>query len=518
MLVSVLLGTVRIAVSLAFVWTSKHLVDIATKVSDAPLSSGIWLFAGVLVLQLCVVLFVNWWDAYSEVKSRNRLRMDTFAKVMSSRWDGRERFLSGDTVNRLEEDVRVVADLLIARLPGVVVTLLQLAAASAYLMTLAPNLLWVLLILMFSAVFGSKMFFRQIRSLMARIRARESELQQHMQESLQHRVLVLTLTNLDRVLEKFGWLQADIESNTRKRLNYNAVARGLMFLGFQAGHAAAFLWGAVGIMHGTVTYGMMTAFLQLVGQVQRPIAEFGRQVPAFIQAIASVERIMDLEELEQEPSSESVILEGAPAVEIAGVSYSYPGSPVKVLDNYSAVFPGGSFSVVAGPTGAGKSTLIRLILGLLTPSEGSILIGGQPAGASLRGNFMYIPQGNSLLSGTIRSNLQLASPDATEDDMRVVLETAMAGFVFDLPQGLDTPCGEVGSGLSEGQCQRIAIARSLLRPGGILILDESTSALDAATEKALLQNLYANYHQKKTIIFVSHRQAVVRFADKVIEV
>jgi len=518
MLVSVLLGTVRIAVSLAFVWTSKHLVDIATKVSDAPLSSGIWMFAGVLVLQLCVVLFVNWWDAYSEVKSRNRLRMDTFAKVMSSRWDGRERFLSGDTVNRLEEDVRVVADLLIARLPGVVVTLLQLAAASAYLMTLAPNLLWVLLILMFSAVFGSKMFFRQIRSLMARIRARESELQQHMQESLQHRVLVLTLTNLDRVLEKFGWLQADIESNTRKRLNYNAVARGLMFLGFQAGHAAAFLWGAVGIMHGTVTYGMMTAFLQLVGQVQRPIAEFGRQVPAFIQAIASVERIMDLEELEQEPSSESVILEGAPAVEITGVSYSYPGSPVKVLDNYSAVFPGGSFSVVAGPTGAGKSTLIRLILGLLTPSEGSILIGGQPAGASLRGNFMYIPQGNSLLSGTIRSNLQLASPDATEDEMRAVLETAMAGFVFDLPQGLDTPCGEVGSGLSEGQCQRIAIARSLLRPGGILILDESTSALDAATEEALLQNLYANYHQKKTIIFVSHRQAVVRFADKVIEV
>ena len=518
MFVSVLLGTVRIAVSLAFVWTSKHLVDIATKVSDDPLGAGIRLFAGVLVLQLCVVLFVNWWDAYSEVKSRNRLRMDTFAKVMSSRWDGRERFLSGDMVNRLEEDVRVVADLLIARLPGVVVTLLQLAAASAYLMTLAPNLLWVLLILMFSAVFGSKMFFRQIRSLMARIRARESELQQHMQESLQHRVLVLTLTNLDRVLEKFGWLQADIESNTRKRLNYNAVARGLMFLGFQAGHAAAFLWGAVGILHGTVTYGMMTAFLQLVGQVQRPIAEFGRQVPAFIQAIASVERIMDLEELEQEPSSESVILEGAPAVEISGVSYSYPGSPVKVLDNYSAVFPGGSFSVVAGPTGAGKSTLIRLILGLLTPSEGSILIGGQPAGASMRGNFMYIPQGNSLLSGTIRSNLQLASPDATEDDMRVVLETAMAGFVFDLPQGLDTPCGEVGSGLSEGQCQRIAIARSLLRPGGILILDESTSALDAATEEALLQNLYAYYHQKKTIIFVSHRQAVVRFADKVIEV
>ena len=516
MLVSVLAGTVRIAASLAFVWASKHLVDIATKMSDAPLMSGISIFAGILALQLCVVIFANWWDAYCEVKSRNILRLDTFAKVMRSRWDGRERFLSGDTVNRLEEDVRVVGDVLIARIPGVITTLLQLVAASAYLMILAPNLLWVLLILMFSAVFGSKMFFRQIRTLMARVRARESELQQHMQESLQHRVLVLTLTNLERVLEKFGWLQADIESNTRKRLNYNAVARGLMFLGFQAGHAAAFIWGVVGILHGTVTYGMMTAFLQLVGQVQRPIAEFGRQIPAFIQAVASIERIMDLEELEQEPFSESIMLPGAPSIEVSAVSYSYPGSSVKVLDNFSASFPGGSFTVVAGPTGAGKSTLVRLILGLLSPSEGGIFIDGWPAGAALRGNFMYIPQGNSLLSGSIRSNLQLASPEATEEEMCAVLETAMAQFVFGLPEGLDTPCGEVGSGLSEGQCQRIAIARSLLRPGGILILDESTSALDVATEEALLHNLHDNYHHRKTIIFISHRQAAARFADSVV--
>ena len=152
MLVSVLAGTVRIAASLAFVWASKHLVDIATKMSDAPLMSGISIFAGILALQLCVVIFANWRDAYCEVKSRNILRLDTFAKVMRSRWDGRERFLSGDTVNRLEEDVRVVGDVLIARIPGVITTLLQLVAASAYLMILAPNLLWVLLILMFSAV------------------------------------------------------------------------------------------------------------------------------------------------------------------------------------------------------------------------------------------------------------------------------------------------------------------------------------------------------------------------------
>ncbi|MBO4671595.1 MAG: ABC transporter ATP-binding protein [Bacteroidales bacterium] len=518
MLVSVLIGIARIAASLAFVWASKHLVDIATKVSEDPLRHGIIIFVCVLVFQLGVIVLANWWDGYCEVKARNRLRLDTFAHVMRSRWDGRERFLSGDTVNRLEEDIRVVAELLISRIPGMVITFFQLIAASVYLLYLAPNLLWVLLILMFSAVFGSKMFFRQLRKLMARIRARESELQQHMQESLQHRVLVLTITNLERVLSKFGWMQDDIEDNTRKRLNYNAVARGLMFLGFQAGHAAAFIWGVVGIIHGTVTYGMMTAFLQLVGQVQRPIAEFGRQVPAFILALTSVERIMELLELEEEPSAKAIMLKGAPEVEVSHVSYSYPDSSETVLKDFSCSFPAGSFTVVAGPTGSGKSTLIRLILGLLKPTDGSILIGGKKAGSALRGNFMFIPQGNSLLSGTVRTNLQLAAPTATEDQIREALETAMAGFVFELPKGLDTPCGEVGSGLSEGQCQRIAIARGLLRPGGVLIMDEATSALDDATEEKLLQNICNSYHGRKTIIFISHRQAAMKYADAVVKV
>ena len=514
--VSIAIGLVRIAASLGFVWASKHLVDIATKVTDTPLSTAVAIFLGILALQIGAMILSNWWEAYNQVKAQNALRIELFSHVLKSRWDGRERFLSGDTVNRLEEDIRVVSDLLTSRIPGLVVTLLQLVAASAYLLMLAPNLLWVLVILMGAAVLGSKMFFRQLRQLMAAIRARESELQQLMQESLQHRVLVLTLTNVERVLEKFGWLQKDVEDNTRKRLNYNAVARGLMFLGFQAGHAAAFLWGILGIRSGTVTYGMMTAFLQLVGQVQRPIAEFGRQVPAFITALTSIERLMELEELEQEPVSDPVALQGAPEIVVSNVSYSYPGTSNNILDHFSCRFEAGAMTVIAGPTGIGKSTLIRLILGLLKPTEGSITVGGEMAGSRLRGNFMYIPQGNSLLSGTIRTNLQLARPEATESEMKEALETAMAGFVFSLPEGLDTPCGETGSGLSEGQAQRIAIARALLRPGGVLILDESTSALDAATEEKLLQNIYSSYHGKKTLLFISHRERVVQRADAVV--
>ena len=202
MAVTVVIGLVRIAASLGFVWASKYLVDIATGVQKADITTGIILFLSVLLLQLVTVVLGNWWNAYNHVKAQNLLRKDIFGHIMRSRWDGRERFLSGDAVNRLEEDTRVVAELLVDRIPGMAVTLLGLIASGVYLLILAPNLLWVLVILMVVTVFGSKLFFRQLRRLMSAIRAKESELQQLMQESLQHRVLVLTLTNLERVMVK----------------------------------------------------------------------------------------------------------------------------------------------------------------------------------------------------------------------------------------------------------------------------------------------------------------------------
>lgn len=521
---SVVIGLVRIAASLSFVWICKRLVDIATGELDAPLPMHIGILLGIMLLQLICSVAASAWESYNSVRSGNDLRRDTFAQVLRSSWTGREAYRSGDAVNRLEEDVRVVTDLLCTRIPEVVITVMQLLAASVYLMLMAPNLLWVLIVLMIAAVVGSRLFFRKLRALTERIRKQDAEIQQHMQENLQKRLVVLTLIGAERVLARLGGLQKDLQDQTVTRIRYNAVARGFMIFGFLGGYAAAFLWGVLGIRSGAVTYGMMTAFLQLVGQVQRPIAELARQVPAFIHASTSVERLMDLQALEQELAGEQpVVLDGAPGVRCTALSFAYADRPEKrILTDFSHDFAPGTMTVIMGPTGAGKSTLSRLVLGLLKPTAGSVTLydkqGEHPAGPAMRGNFRYVPQGNSLFSGSIRENLLLARADASEEELRDALHTAVADFVFDLPEGLDTPCGETGSGLSEGQCQRIAIARALLHDGGILVLDEATSALDADTENMLLDRLYARYHGSRTLLFISHRDAISARADEILRV
>lgn len=517
-LVSVCIGLARVAASLAFIWASKALVDIATGALDKPFGLYTGILLGIMAIKVLGNVSANWWEDYNVVLTQNDMRFDTFSHVLRSTWSGREAHHSGDLVNRLEEDVRVVTDLICVRIPDIITTSCQLLAASVYMFILAPKLLWLLLALMVVAVVGSRLFFRTLRKLTQAIREAESKAQQHMQENLQKRVLVLTLIGAEKVLDKLKLVQKDIKGNTISRLNYNAVARAFMGAGFAFGYAATFLWGAYGIRNGVVTFGVMTAFLQLAGQVQRPIADLARHIPAFIHALTSIERLTELTDSPLEACDAPVLIPEAPQIDVNGISFKYEGQQRQIFDKFSCRFEAGRITEVAGPTGIGKSTLIRLILGLLTPSEGEILINGEKVSAGTRCNFMYVPQEGSLLSGTIRDNLLLANPNASEEEMRAALHLAVADFVLDLPDGLDSPCGEDGSGLSEGQCQRIAIARALLCKGSVLLLDESTSALDPQTEEILLNNIQTHCRGARTVIFISHREAVARHSDKVLTI
>ena len=518
--VSVLIGIVGVCTSLAFVWASKRVVDIATGALDAPLLRNVILLTAIMLLQVLLAVGANYWDGLINVEAQNSRRLGVFSRVMGSVWTGRERFHSGDTVNRLEEDIRVSTDFLCSSIPSIVITLFQLVAAAAYIFHLQPRLAWILVLIMPVAVVGSRLFFRKMRALTSEIRAGDSRIQGYVQENIQHRVLIKMLGGTARVLEQLGTMQGEIKEKTIQRLNYGALSRGFMSLGFRAGYALVFLWGVFGLKAGTVTYGMMVAFLQLVGQVQRPVASLALQIPAFIKTLSSEERILELEEMPQEDESARIQLDGAPGVLVEDLSFSYIDGGRQVISGLNFDFKPGTLTTILGPTGAGKSTLVRIVMSLLSPESGRVLLySGRDMHESCvatRCNFMYVPQGNSLMSGTIRHNLLMAKPDAGEDDIREVLHLAAADFVYGLPDGLETVCAEVGSGLSEGQAQRIAIARALLRPGGILVLDEATSALDQNTEQELLQRIAGRYHGSKTILCVTHRPAAGTYADSIL--
>ena len=516
-LVNIFLGTLNVGLNLYFTWLCKHLVDIATGVGTGslPLYTGIVIV--VVLLRLAVAAVNVRVENLTNSKMNFIIRKGLYSCLLQSEWLGKERRHTGDTVNRLETDVSTVTGVICSDVPQIFTTLVQLVAAIIFLSTMDWRLALLLVVVTPLFVLFSKFFFHRLREMTRGIRETESEVQSHLQESLQHRMVIQSMENESRMEDRLDGLQGREYGQIVERTRFNVIARTMVSAAFSFGYIAAFLWGVYGISSGDITFGVMTAFLQLVGQIQRPVVNLTRQVPSFVYATASIDRLMELEDAPKAETGDPVKLDGPAGIRVKGLSYRYPDGDRMILKDLDFDFLPLSRTAIVGETGAGKSTLIRLMLALLKPVGGSVTLYDATreveASPATRCNLVYVPQGNTLFSGTVRDNLLMGNPEATEAQMRDALKTAVADFVLDLPDGLDTRCGEGGAGLSEGQAQRIAIARGLLRPGSILLLDEFSSSLDPATEGQLMENL-TKKAAGKTMIFITHREKIAQYCER----
>lgn len=526
--ISALAGMIRVGTGLLFVALSKRAVDIATGKGDGDLILYVAAMIGAVAVELICLATGNRNAELSEAALRNSLQERLFQRLLNTPWSGREAFHTGDMMSRLTEDIRVAAESLCRTLPILIIALTQLIGAFLYLWHFSKSLALALIVILPIFMFAGKVFFKKMRKLTQRVREIESRVQEDMQESLQHRVLLMTALHTRRTLEGIVALNRKRMETVKKRTRLTVYSRTAVGAGFQSGYLAAFIWGVTGLRNGTVSFGLMTAYLQLAGQIQRPLAELSRMLPGIIQSHTSFSRLYEIDQIpvEEEANDPDTTQETGPAgIIMENVTYRYPGQEKPVFSHFSHIFAPGTHTAILGETGAGKSTLLRLILALIKPEEGEVELfrmeNGEekrlPLTTSTRSQIVYVPQGNSLLSGTIRKNLLLGDPEATEEEMMDALHTAAADFVKDLKDGLDTQCGEHGDGLSEGQAQRIAIARGLLRKGSILLLDEISASLDEETETLLMQRM-KRIHATHTVLFVTHLPAVVNYCDDVLRI
>lgn len=520
---SVLLGVIRIAASLSFIWISKEMIDMAVK-SDGSLAKYALLLVSALVVEILCSVAQGYINVRAEAGIRNSLRSRVFDRALNARWNGKERWHTGDVVNRLEEDVRVIADTLCHLVPGALVTMVQLVAAFVFLWTMNPVLAWVILCILPVFMVLAAIMARRIKKLTTEIRKSDSQVQSVLQESLQRRIVIMALGRMEYVMNRLVTAQDTLMEKVMKRNSFSMSSRAAMMAGFGTGYLTAFIWGVHRMQDGVVTFGMLSAFLQLVGQIQRPTADMSRRLPAMIHAMASAERLMEIYDAEQEdiPSTDNAPAFIPDGIRLENVTFGYPDANRKIFVNFTHDFRPGTSTAIMGETGAGKSTMMRLMLGLLKPENGNVILYAEDgscadASARFRSGIVYVPQGNSLLSATIRENLIGGKINLSDDAIRNALFMAAAEFVYDLPDGLDTKCGEGGEGLSEGQAQRIAIARALLSEGRIMLLDEFTSALDAETESKLMDRLTENY-TGKTLVFITHRKEIAERCENVVYV
>jgi len=510
------IGVMQVVVSLAQVWAVKRAIDVASGSVPGSIYWAVGVMGLFILADFSLSIASTWVRNLLGIKAQNRMQQRMLDRLLKSQWHGKEAFHSGDVLNRLEQDVNQVVTFLTETIPSSLSVFAMFVGAFCYLFAMDHILALVIVGILPIFLLASRTYVGQMRQLTRKVRDSDSKVQSVLQETIQNRMLIKTLESDNMMVSKLGETQSELRQHVVRRTLFSVFSSVVLNFGFALGYLVAFLWAAIRLADHTLTFGGMTAFLQLVNRIQNPARNLTKLAPAFVAVFTAAERLMELEENPLEQQGEPEYLDAPCGLRLDNVTFAYSDRERNIVKDLSFDFKPGSCTAVLGETGAGKTTLIRMLLALVSPTKGSVNIYNDSTSRELtplmRCNFVYVPQGNTLMSGTIRENLKLGNIAATDEEMIAALHKSCADFVMELPHGLDTVCSESGGGLSEGQAQRIGIARALLRDRSIMLFDEATSALDPETERQLLSNILAS--RDKTIIFITHRLAVVDYSDQ----
>lgn len=520
--VSILLGWAIVGLNFLFVWLTKTAIDSATGSKDhRVITVSLFLLVLTVVLQALISAINRKMKTMISFRMSRRMQEKLFFSAMNAEWSEINKYHTGDITRRFEEDGTEIISFVSGTIPTILLVMLQLLGAYIFLITLSPKISLILAVIMVLGVFISKFHFMKIRSFSARIKEGGSMLQAVLQEGLQNISVLKSLSGGGLFQKYYSYIFGIQEGNVKRRLGYSILSSTVLNVGFAACYLFVFIWGILSLEVNAITYGTLIAFVQLVGQIQGPSRTLISSISDFAEFYTSCERLNEIGSIKQEQAAVPAYDGPVPGILCEGLTYYYTSDGRKVLDGFTHFFKPGTLTAIIGSTGAGKTTLMRLLLSYISPKKGhAYLTSGEnkkEINVNTRRAFAYVPQGNSLFSMSLRDNLHLANPKATDEDMMHALDLACADFILKHKEGLDTVCGENGRGFSQGQAQRFCIARALLSEAPVLLMDEATSALDHTTEEKIIMNIKREV-SGKTILFITHRDTVIKYADSVVRI
>ncbi len=514
----------------ALAWTLRNMIDRAVAGDGTGFLRQGGLFLGVILLQLLLSALIRRTHEHASATLENRLKKRLFETLLYKDYASVTAVHTEEWMNRLVSDTSVTANAIVSIVPQASGMLVMLVSAVGAVMILLRAAVWALLPAGLGISLMGYLFRKRLKALHKDIRQADGSVRVLLSERLSELVIVRSFRR-ERTAVEQGEAAMEAHRAARMRRNrFSNVANFAYGLLMRSLYAGAAVYCGYGILQGTVTYGTFAAVLQLVGQIQTPFANLSAYIPQYYAMIASAERLMEAEAFADDCPEEQLDQEEIQALyansftglrfEDVSFAYSDRAERTEVLSRVTVEVKKGEVVAVAGPSGQGKSTLLKLLLCLYPVDGGKRLLlttdGPRPLTAAHRGLFAYVPQGNRIFSGTVREALTFGDKDVPDDALWRALDAAAADFVRELPAGLDTLLGERGAGLSEGQLQRLAVARAILSHHPILLLDEATSALDEATEARLLTNL--RRETDRTVLIVTHRPRVRQACDRMWEV